>query len=245
MLEAQDRIALLRHLSRTPSDITIDAEDSLALRTTAARAPAPAGARIAIVRFPCMSNATDFRLLTWADWIQARRPLATTTSWCCRARRTRLAICSGCRRSGLAAWILGQHRRGATVLGICGGFQMMGRRIRRSVGRRVGGALGDRDSGCCRSSPVMTAERSAPRSTAATTRGGMRFTGYEIHMGETDRSKGHVRAVCALRGRHGRRCVPARRHRHLSSRRARESRMSARKCSACPMHVIDAEARSL
>jgi cobyric acid synthase len=31
--------------------------------------PAPRGARIAIVHFPRISNATDFRLLTWADWI--------------------------------------------------------------------------------------------------------------------------------------------------------------------------------
>ena len=50
------------------ADIAIDAEDSLALQTEARRL-APAGARIAIVRLPCLSNATDFRLLTWADWI--------------------------------------------------------------------------------------------------------------------------------------------------------------------------------
>ena len=31
--------------------------------------PAPPNARIAILRFPCLSNATDFRLLTWADWL--------------------------------------------------------------------------------------------------------------------------------------------------------------------------------
>ena len=50
------------------TDMTIDAEDSLALQTDAS-GPPPPGARIAIVRFPHLSNATDFRLLTWADWI--------------------------------------------------------------------------------------------------------------------------------------------------------------------------------
>ena len=49
-------------------DIHLDAEDSLALETRS-RAPAPPGARIAIVRLPHLSNATDFRLLTWADWV--------------------------------------------------------------------------------------------------------------------------------------------------------------------------------
>ena len=65
-----DRVALLRHLSvrRRHHD----------RRGRQPRAPdrrrerrRRAGARIAIVRLPCLSNATDFRLLTWADWIQS------------------------------------------------------------------------------------------------------------------------------------------------------------------------------
>ena len=49
------------------TDIALDAEDSLAVATTP-QTPAPPGARAAIIRFPSLSNATDFRLLTWADW---------------------------------------------------------------------------------------------------------------------------------------------------------------------------------
>ena len=49
-------------------DIHLDGEDSLALDTRP-RMPAPAGARIAILRLPHLSNATDFRLLRWADWL--------------------------------------------------------------------------------------------------------------------------------------------------------------------------------
>src|SRR5262249_41648522 len=48
--------------------LRVDAEDSLALDTRV-RTPPPAGARIAILQFPCISNATDFRLLTWAEWL--------------------------------------------------------------------------------------------------------------------------------------------------------------------------------
>ena len=50
------------------TELYLDAEDSLAL-STRPRGDAPPGGRIAIVRFPHLSNATDFRLLTWADWL--------------------------------------------------------------------------------------------------------------------------------------------------------------------------------
>src|SRR5262249_34873391 len=48
--------------------LRVDAEDSLALDVRRRTTP-PAGAQIAIIQFPRVSNATDFRLLTWADWL--------------------------------------------------------------------------------------------------------------------------------------------------------------------------------
>jgi adenosylcobyric acid synthase len=45
------------------TDLHLDAEDSLALETRPST-PAPSGARLAVVHFPHVSNATDFRLLT-------------------------------------------------------------------------------------------------------------------------------------------------------------------------------------
>src|SRR5262249_2292180 len=50
------------------ADIELDAEDSLA-HSTEQTEVAPAGARTAIIRLPHMSNATDFRLLRWAEWL--------------------------------------------------------------------------------------------------------------------------------------------------------------------------------
>ena len=101
-------------------------------------APAPPGARIAIVRLPRLSNATDFRLLTWADWITS--PPAGDYDFVIlpgtqeHHRRPR----SGCGRSGSRTGSSAQHRRGATVIGICGGFQMLGRGIRDPAGDGVG-----------------------------------------------------------------------------------------------------------
>ena len=95
---------------------------------THASAPAPPGARIAIVRLPCLSNATDFRLLTWADWIAA--PVAADFDFIVvPGTKSTIADLQWLRASGLAEWIIAQHRRGATVVGVCGGYQMLGRSI--------------------------------------------------------------------------------------------------------------------
>src|SRR5204862_1446910 len=98
-----------------------------ALRTQPTTQP-PNGARIAIVRFPHLSNATDFRLLTWADWITG--PHAGRYDFIILpGSKNTMADLSWLRESGLADWILQQHRSGATIIGICGGYQMLGRTI--------------------------------------------------------------------------------------------------------------------
>ena len=162
------------------ADITIDAEDSLALDTEA-RVLAPSGARLAIVRLPCLSNATDFRLLPWADWIQSP-PAGDYDFIVLPGTKNSIGDLRWLHSTGLSAWMLGQRRRGATIVGICGGYQMMGRRIADPLGVEGGGsAVG---LGLL---PVVTVMKPEKRTEVrpATTRAGTRFTGYEIHMGET------------------------------------------------------------
>ena len=109
------------------TDIHLDAEDSLALNTRPQMA-APAGARTAIVKLPHLSNATDFRLVTWADWIAA--PSASEYDFIILpAARTRLPTCSGSGASALPIGSSPVSRRQRRVIGICGGFQMLGRQI--------------------------------------------------------------------------------------------------------------------
>jgi adenosylcobyric acid synthase len=163
------------------ADVHLDAEDSLALQTRPTTV-APAGARIAIVRFPHLSNATDFRLLTWADWINAPRAEAYDFVILPGSKNT-MADLSWLRETGLAGWILEQHRAGTTVIGICGGYQMLGRtihdpdRMESTAGEAAGLGL----------LPAVThlAREKRTRAVVATTPGGIRFGGYEIHLGET------------------------------------------------------------
>jgi adenosylcobyric acid synthase len=162
-------------------DIALDAEDSLAVPTRP-RDPAPRGARAAVVRLPCLSNATDFRLLTWAEWITSA-PAGDYDFVVVPGTKSTIADLQWLRASGLADWIVAQHRRGAIVIGVCGGFQMLGRAIHDPLGiesdLRFAPGLD-----LLPAVTVMASEKTT-RVRRACTRGGAHFTGYEIHLGTT------------------------------------------------------------
>ena len=107
-----------------------------------------------------------------------------TISSSCPAARTRSPIWRGCVRSVWRTGSSQQHRRGATVIGICGGYQMLGRAIRDPAGHGVGRRAKPRGSGLL---PAVTelAREKRTRAVTATTPGGVRFGGYEIHLGVT------------------------------------------------------------
>jgi adenosylcobyric acid synthase len=162
-------------------DIELDAEDSLALRTQP-RISSPPGARVAVVHFPHISNATDCRLLTWADWITSP-PADPYDFIILPGSKNTMADLAWVRAAGLADWILAQHRAGTTVIGICGGYQMMGRTIRDPTGMEspVAEAKG---LGLLPAATELVREKRT-RAVTAMTRGGVRFGGYEIHLGVT------------------------------------------------------------
>jgi adenosylcobyric acid synthase len=164
-------------------DLHLDAEDSLAAPVSAVTGSAfGAATRIAIVRLPHLSNSTDFRLLASADWLAApaRRSydaviLPGTTNT--------LADLAWLRTSGLAAWILRQHAAGARIVGICGGYQMLGRTVRDPDGVESP-AVACRGLGLLPADTVL-ATRKVTRTVTAMTTGGSRFSAYEIHLGRT------------------------------------------------------------
>jgi adenosylcobyric acid synthase len=162
-------------------DIALDAEDSLSVCTTPTR-PAPAGARTAIVRLPSLSNATDFRLLQWAEWIE-RPPDRRFDFVILPGTKNTILDLLWLRQTGLADWILQQHRDGATVIGVCGGFQMLGRSTHDPLGVEsdVRSAQG---LGLLPCRTTLTAEKTTVVRHGTTTTG-IPVSGYEIHMGTT------------------------------------------------------------
>ena len=163
--------------------IRIDAEDAVCLEDGDAKPNE--SARVAIVRLPRISNFTDFRLLQpFAEWVT--RPVD---------RRFECVILPGTkntigdlewlRNNGLDEWILAQSRSGARIIGICGGYQMMGESI--ADPHHAESAAGvARGLGLLPVTTELRAEKTV-RPVEAATPSGIRFPAYEIHMGDTPR----------------------------------------------------------
>jgi adenosylcobyric acid synthase len=162
-------------------DLRIDAEDSLSLDVRA-RSAAPPRASVAIVRFPHVSNATDFRLLSWADWVTAP-PAREYDYVILPGSKNTIADLQWLRDRGLAEWIAGQRQQGATIIGVCGGFQMLGRAIHDPSG--VESAAGSAPGlGLLPAETTLTTSKTTRIAGGVTSRGA-RFAGYEIHLGVT------------------------------------------------------------
>ncbi|MBL8216294.1 MAG: cobyric acid synthase [Bryobacterales bacterium] len=104
-------------------DIAIDDEDSVSLPS----AGAATGGRVAAIRFPRISNFTDLRLLR-PSWID--RPVDHPFDIVILpGTKNTIADLNWLRAQGLEPWIRRQHDAGAMLVGICGGYQMLGERI--------------------------------------------------------------------------------------------------------------------
>ncbi|MGH6777099.1 MAG: cobyric acid synthase [Bradyrhizobium sp.] len=81
--------------------------------------------------------------------------------------------------------LLAHHRRGGHVLGICGGYQMLGRSVADPDG--IEGEVGETQGlGLLDVTTVITPEKSLTRVNAVHADTGEPFEAYEIHMGRTD-----------------------------------------------------------
>jgi adenosylcobyric acid synthase len=118
-------------------DVWLDSEDALDL---AARRAARAGARrVAVVRLPRISNFTDIdalRLEPDLDVVFASHPdaLADADLVVLPGTRSTIADLAWLRSRGLADAVRAHAAAGRPLLGICGGFQMLGRVVRDPTG---------------------------------------------------------------------------------------------------------------
>jgi adenosylcobyric acid synthase len=162
------------------ADIHLDDEDSLGIHSTVAK---PVNnARCGIVQFPRISNTTDFRLLGNASWIT--RPLNDTFDFIfLPGTKNTIGDLTWLRSRQLDRWLVEQHARGATLIGICGGFQMLGETISdpfaMESGQREAQGLG-----VLPLKTTLTPQKVTQVREARTLRGA-RFSAYEIHLGET------------------------------------------------------------
>lgn len=199
-LEELERLTGVPVLGVVPylSDLAIPEEDSVFLETRSVAAPAN-GLDVAVIRVERLANSNDFEALEREPGVTVRYvrrvdDLGSPDLVVLPGSKSTIADLQAIRRSGLAEAVVRLGQSGMPILGICGGFQMLGRFIRdrdhvESEEEEVEG-LGLLD--------VVT-EFEGEKSTQLV-RGrvidgpgilgdasGMTVEGYEIHMGRTRR----------------------------------------------------------
>jgi adenosylcobyric acid synthase len=166
----------------------LDAEDSLS--TTAdgvvGRPPPPLGQRwlrVAVIRLPRISNATDADALACEAGVAVRyvtepSRLVDADLVLLPGTKSTVSDLDWLRRTGLADAVVAHARGGGAVLGICGGYQMLGRRIIDTVesGRGEVAGLGLLDL-----EVRFAGDKHLGRPTGTAL--GHPVTGYEIHHG--------------------------------------------------------------
>ncbi|MEU4239947.1 cobyric acid synthase [Actinoplanes sp. NPDC026619] len=118
-------------------DVWLDAEDSLAYGRTLGRPGPPHGAewlRVAVVRLPRISNATDAEALAAEPGVRVQLTIepgdiADADLVVLPGSKATVSDLGWLRERGLDEAIRGHVAAGRPVLGICGGFQMLARRI--------------------------------------------------------------------------------------------------------------------
>jgi len=176
------------------NDIHIEEEDSVALAAKSAAAQ-QGKINIAVVLLRHISNFTDFNSLERDPRVHLFYSnnvdeLAKADIIILPGSKSTLDDLYELRRNGVAQAILSARRKGATVLGICGGYQMMGVQIRDP--HHVEGEIEAMPGlGLLPMVTEMLGEK-VTRQVRFTTAGssGETMEGYEIHMGETHPSEG-------------------------------------------------------
>ncbi len=205
MLEEKTGVPVLGVIPYTLADI--DDEDSLSERLEKNTAHKPVD--IAVIRLPRISNFTDFSPLE-------RHP-ALGVRYVCQISELKvpdLVILPGSkdtmgdllwlRQSGLEAAVMQLAAAGVPVLGVCGGYQMLGRTLSDPEGVEHGGMLNG--MGLLPCDTVFAGEKTRTQVTAVIDTGlfaGVTMECYEIHMGRTDRKGGRPFARFAGGGEEG------------------------------------------
>lgn len=173
-----------------------DEEDSLGLESHSrvAKWPASSDLRVAVVRLPFISNYTDFDALevepnVCLRYVSSPDELAQAHLVILPGTKSTVADLAWLRKRGLADCILQMAAQGIPVIGICGGYQMLGRAIRDPHGVESdipqAEGLGLLDVVTTFAPEKRTTRVKGELLGTALGPSGTPVYGYEIHMGET------------------------------------------------------------
>ncbi len=166
----------------------LPAEDAMGLERRTTR-NADASIRIAVPMLPRISNFDDFdplKLEPDVDLVMVEEgaPIPVCDLVILPGSKATIADLAALRRSGWDIDILAHVRRGGQVLGLCGGYQMLGRRIADPDG--IEGPPGACDGlGLLDVETVLTGTKILRAVAGHTVGDATPFRGYEMHVGET------------------------------------------------------------
>ena len=188
MLEEKTHLPVLGVVPYTRADI--EDEDSLSERLQSSKAVKPLDA--AVVRLPHISNFTDFmpleqHPLLGVRYVQNVRELGSPDLIILPGTKNTIADLLWLRQCGLETAVQKLAKRGTPILGVCGGYQMLGRTLDDTLGSESGQPQTLRGLALLPTDTVFTAEkhRAQVTATAAAPFVGASLTGYEIHTGQT------------------------------------------------------------
>lgn len=178
-------------------DVDLEDEDGVALQKGKYLRTDRRDIEIAVIQVPHISNFTDFNALAAQPDVRVRyvrqpQELAGVDMVILPGSKNTLGDLGWLRESGMAHAVLQARRQGVPVLGICGGYQMLGETIidevESGLGTQPGLGLLNTVTHFAQSKTTTqvtaTLATALPAWLAATA--GLAVSGYEIHMGETE-----------------------------------------------------------
>ncbi|MCC8029203.1 MAG: cobyric acid synthase [Lachnospiraceae bacterium] len=164
---------------------------------------------LAVIRFPRISNFTDFHVFECIEGVSVRyvkqpAQLGSPDLIFLPGTKNTMRDMLWMRQSGMEGVVLKAKERGTVIFGICGGFQMLGQSISDPDGVEEGGKI--RGMGLLAMETVFAGEKTRTRVDGTFGRisgvlkdlSGVAVSGYEIHMGQSRFSDGSERDAVSL-----------------------------------------------
>ena len=173
--------------------IEVDSEDGVPLDfiLDPVHDPVPGKVYFAVIRLPHISNFTDFAPLNREPWgevhyLSKPRPLGSYDVLILPGTKNTRGDREWLRTTGWDSYINDHAARGGAIVGICGGYQILGRQISDPEG--VEGPAGAQEGlGLLDVDTELAQAKTLARSVGVVEKDGCPVSGYEIHMGLTQR----------------------------------------------------------
>ncbi|MEL6920893.1 MAG: cobyric acid synthase [Pseudomonadota bacterium] len=171
-----------------PSAARLPAEDSVALERIVRSHDG--GVKIAVPVFGRIANFDDLDPLASEPGVELVFVRAgdgwpdDATAFIIPGSKSTIADLQQCKALGWDKKLREAHRAGAMIVGICGGYQMLGQTVADPQGIE-GSATQAMGMGLLRVDTVMHAAKTVQNTVARSVDGRVPLSGYEIHLGET------------------------------------------------------------